>query len=224
MLTLHYHPLASFCWKALLALYENDTPFERVIVDHADAASRKAFEAIWPLAKMPVLVDVSRNATVAESSIIVEYLDTFHPGPLRLVPADSEAALRVRFLDRFFDHYVHEPMQKIVLDAIRPEEARDPFGVDQARAQLRQSYAWLDGELKSGRVGGDGFGLAEASASPALFYAGIAQPFDAAQTALKDWYDMLMARPAMLRVLREAGPYFENFPLRERMQPRPGAG
>ena len=24
-LTLHYHPLSSFCWKALIALYENDT-------------------------------------------------------------------------------------------------------------------------------------------------------------------------------------------------------
>ena len=26
-LTLHFHPLASYCWKALIALYENDTPF-----------------------------------------------------------------------------------------------------------------------------------------------------------------------------------------------------
>jgi hypothetical protein len=28
-LTLHYHPLSSFCWKALIALYENDTPSRR---------------------------------------------------------------------------------------------------------------------------------------------------------------------------------------------------
>lgn len=222
-LTLHYHPLASFCWKALIALYEKGTPFERAIVNHADAASLAAFTAIWPLAKMPVLVDEARGATVAESTIVIEYLDTFHPGRVRFVPAEPDQAWRVRFLDRFFDHYVHEPMQKIVLDEIRPEGARDPFGVEQARALLRQSYAWLEDELAAGRIGAeDGFGLAEAAACPALFYGEIAEPFDPSQTELKAWYDRLMARPSMLRVLREAGPYFENFPLKHRLRLPPG--
>ncbi len=26
-LTLHFHPLSSFCWKAPIALYEHDIPF-----------------------------------------------------------------------------------------------------------------------------------------------------------------------------------------------------
>ncbi len=34
-LTLHYHPLSSFCWKVLIGLYENDTPFEKRVLEEA---------------------------------------------------------------------------------------------------------------------------------------------------------------------------------------------
>src|SRR5215469_3136594 len=54
-LKLYFHPLASFCHKALIALYENRIPFEPIIVDLGDEASRAAFRAVWPMAKMPVL-------------------------------------------------------------------------------------------------------------------------------------------------------------------------
>ena len=30
---LYYHPLASYCWKVLMALYESETPFEGVVVN-----------------------------------------------------------------------------------------------------------------------------------------------------------------------------------------------
>ena len=39
-LTLHFHPLASFCWKALIALYENDTPFTPNLVRKRGLRSR----------------------------------------------------------------------------------------------------------------------------------------------------------------------------------------
>src|SRR5215475_8377555 len=74
-LKLYFHPLASFCHKALIALYENRVPFEPIIVDLGDEASRAAFRAVWPMAKMPVLRDEARNRTVAESTIIIEFLD-----------------------------------------------------------------------------------------------------------------------------------------------------
>lgn len=43
-LKLHFHPLSSFCWKALIALYENDTPFTPHLVDlgNPEAAGRCA--------------------------------------------------------------------------------------------------------------------------------------------------------------------------------------
>ena len=42
-LTLYFHPLSSFCQKALVALYENDTPFEPQLVDLGNKESRAAF-------------------------------------------------------------------------------------------------------------------------------------------------------------------------------------
>src|SRR4051812_44563672 len=115
-LKLHYHPLASYCWKALIALYENATAFEPHIVDLADPTSRANFFKLWPGGKFPVLQDLARNQVVPESSIIIEYLDQHYPGPSRLIPADPERARDVRLQDRFYDLYVHEHMQKIVGD------------------------------------------------------------------------------------------------------------
>ena len=213
-LTLHFHPLASFCWKALIALYENDTAFQPVIVDLGDAASRNAFTAIWPMAKMPVLVDGVRGDIVAESTIVIDYLDAFHPGATRFVPDDPDTAWKARMWDRLFDNYVQEPMQKIVLDNLRPQGSSDPFGVEQAKTQLRDFYGFADRELAGRRwAAGDAFSLADCSAAPALFYANTALPFETGQTSLRAYFDRLMARPSVRRVLREAEPYFGNVPL-----------
>ncbi len=169
-LTLHYHPLASYCWKALIALYENDTPFEGVIVNPGDAESYAAFTAIWPIAKFPVLVE--GDSTVAEATVIIDYLDTFHPGPTRFLPTDRHADWRARMWDRVFDHYVHEPMQRIIADRIRPEGNSDPFGVKEAYAQLATSYALVDRHIGAGpwAMGAD-FSIVDCAAAPALSYA-----------------------------------------------------
>lgn len=177
-LTFHYHPLASFCWKALIALYENGTPFQPHLVDLGNELSRAEFKALWPIAKMPVLRDTTRDRIVPESSIIIEYLDQHYPGRTRFLPADADLARQVRLQDRIFDLYVHEPMQKIVIDRIRPPGKTDPYGVEQARAQLQSAYDMIDADManKTWAVG-DSFTLADCAASPALFYANEVQPF-----------------------------------------------
>ena len=119
-LTLYMHPLASFCQKVLIALYENDTPFEPRIVDLADETSRAEFLKLWPIGKIPVLRDEARDRTIPESSIIIEYLAQHYPGKMQLVPADPDLARQTRLRDRFYDLYVQEPMQKIVTDRLRP--------------------------------------------------------------------------------------------------------
>ncbi len=224
-LELHFHPLASFCHKTLVALYENATPFEPVIVDLADERSRAAFTALWPLAKMPVLRDRARDRTIAESTIVVEYLDSFYPGPTRLLPADPDAGWQVRLWDRFLDHYVQEPMQKIVLDALRPAGRRDPFGVEQARALLARALDMLEDRL-AGRTWlvEPGFTLADCAAAPALFYADTVAPFGTTHPALAGYLDRLTARPAFARVLVEAEPYFPFFPLDPKPRLRRPAG
>src|SRR3546814_20022818 len=65
--------------------------------------------ALWPVGKIPVLRDEARRRTVAETSIIIEYLDRHYPGASPLLPGDFEEALEVRLWDRFFDLYVSAP-------------------------------------------------------------------------------------------------------------------
>ena len=213
-LKLYYHPLASFCWKALIALYENDTPFEPIIVDLADASSRESFAKVWPLAKFPVLRDEARGQTIAEATTIIEYLDAFYPGATRFVPADPERAWQTRMWDRVFDHYIHEPMQKIVTDRIRPEGKGDPHGVEQAEAQIREAYALVDREIgtRQWAMGSD-FSLVDCAAAPALAYAETVVPFDATPENLPAYLDRLRERPSFARVLAEAEPYFKFFPV-----------
>ena len=224
-LKLYFHPLASFCWKALIALYENDTPFEPVVVDLGNAELRSAFAAVWPMAKFPVLQDAAQGSTVAEASVVIEYLDAFFPGRTRFVPRDAERAWQARMWDRVFDHYVHEPMQKIVGDRLRPEGGGDPVGVEQAKAQIREAYALLDREIgsKTWAMGSE-FSLVDCAAAPSLFYAEIVVPFGPELKSLPAYLDRLMARPSFARVLQEAEPYFPLFPMeRKPTIARPGA-
>src|SRR5215475_3891307 len=113
-LTLHFHPLSSYCHKVLIALYENGTPFTPNIVNLQNEAERNALLKLWPIGKFPVLEDHARDWSIAESSIIIEYLDLHFPGKVRLIPVDADLARQVRFRDRFFDLYIHTPMQKVV--------------------------------------------------------------------------------------------------------------
>jgi glutathione S-transferase len=217
-LKLYFHPLASFCHKALIALYEGGTPFEPIIVDLADEASSAAFRTVWPMAKMPVLRDEERDRTVAESTIIIEYLDAYYPGATRLLPADAERAWQTRMWDRFYDHYVQAPMQKIVTDRLRPAGENDPYGVEQAKRQLHEAYGVIEQEMAAKTwTAGDPFTLADCAAAPALFYADTVAPFSEAQDHLAAYLERLMARPSFARVLEEAQPYFELFPL----EPKP---
>src|SRR6202795_4130702 len=146
-LTLHFHPLSSFCWKALIALYENDTPFTPNMVDLGDETERAALLKLWPIGKFPVLRDDARDQTVPESTIIIEYLDRHYPGRTRFIPNEADLALQTRLRDRFYDLYVHEPMQRIVGDRMRPQGRKDPHGVKEARARLRTAYAMIDREM-----------------------------------------------------------------------------
>ncbi len=208
---LYAHPFSSYCQKVLIALYENGTSFEWCVLggDQRIAAEHRA---AWPIGRMPVLVD--GDLTVVEATIIVEHLDLHHPGPVRLVPADPREALVARRLDRVFDNYVMTPMQKLVGDALRPADQRDPYGVAEARALLETSYRWLDGELAGREWATSGtFGLADCAAAPALFYADWAHPIGEPFTTLRAYRNRLLARPSFARCVDEARPFRPYFPL-----------
>ena len=211
-LQLYAHPFSSYCQKVLIALYENATPFEFLLLGPGADALAAEHKARWPFQKIPMLVDAGR--TVVESSIIIEHLDLYHPGPARMIPKDPRAALDVRMMDRFFDTYVMTPMQKIVFDQIRAAPDRDPLGVVDARAMLDTAYRWLDAFLAQREwAAGDGFSLADCAAAPALFYADWVHRIGAAYANVHAYRRRLLARPSYARAVDEARPYRPLFPL-----------
>jgi glutathione S-transferase len=218
-LALYSHPLASFCWKVLIALYENGTPFEARMVDLGDPQAKAAFEALWPTGKIPLLQDDGR--VVPETSVMIEYLDRRHRGAVILLPDDAEEQLEVRLWDRLFDLHVMDPMQRFIAQQLRPESERDARSVAGALADLAKAYDLIESRF-DGRVwaAGHRFSMADCAAAPALFYAAIVRPFPAAHANLAGYFERLMARPSVRRVITEARPYFQYFPLRHAIPAR----
>jgi glutathione S-transferase len=220
-LTLYIHPLASFCHKVLIALYENAVPFRAVTIDLGDPGSAAELLAHWPVGKIPVLHDGDRDQVVAETTIIIEYLQQHHAGSLPMLPDDPDALLDARLWDRFFDLYVSQPMQKIVTDRIRPEGGNDPFGVAEARRTLDTAYAMIEQRMAGRRWAcGEAFSIADCAAAPGLFFAAIVHPFAVDQENVAAYLERLLARPSMQRVLAEARPWFAMFPYRDAMPAR----
>ncbi len=212
-LKLYLHPLSSYCWKTLVAFYESDIPFQPLIVNLGDEAERAALAKLWPFAKFPVLRDETRDQTIPESSIIIEYLAQHYPGATPLLPADAEQARETRLRDRFYDLHVHERMQKIVGDRLRPEGQHDPLGVEQARAQLHIAYGMIEQDMASRTWAiGAAFSMADCAAAPALYYANRVQPLGERYPSTTAYLGRLMQRASFARVLREAQPYFAMFP------------
>ena len=212
-LKLYFHPLASFCQKVLIAFYENDTPFEPHIVDLGDETARAAFLKLWPLGKFPVVRDEAKGLTIPESNVIIEYLASHYPGHVQLVPDDADLAREVRLRDRIFDLYIHEPMQRIVGDRLRPANRKDPFGVDEARSRLRTALDLIDNDMASRTwAAGETFTMADCAAAPALFYANLVMPFGNTHRNVTRYFDQLMVRPSFARVVEEAKPYLALFP------------
>ena len=212
-LRLYAHPFSSYSQKALIALYENDTPFDFRVLEHPAHPDFIEFARRWPIRRFPLLVDGERQ--VVEATCIVEYLQCHHPGPVRLIPEGADAALEVRMLDRFFDNYVSTPQQKVVYDRLRTEDAlRDPQGVADARTMLETAYAWLDTHM-AGRTwaANETFSLADCGAAPFLFYADWTHAIDARFANVRRYRQRLLARPSVMRAVDGGRPYRAYFPL-----------
>lgn len=218
-LTLHYHPLSSYCWKLLIALYENGAPFDAHVVNLGDPAARAAYTALWPTAKIPLLVDGDR--VVPETSIQIEYLDHHHPGAQRLLPEGFEAQLEVRLWDRVFDLHVMTPMQRFIAQQLRPQDQRDAAAQAAAVNELGLAYDLLESRLGDRTwAAGGAFSMADCAAAPALFYAAIVRPFSAEHVKLSAYFERLLARPSVWRCIVEARPVFQYYPLRHALPAR----
>lgn len=218
-LTLHHHPLSSYCWKVQIALYENGTPFEARMVNLGDPAAREAYADLWPTAKIPLLVDGDR--VLPETSLQIEYLDRHHPGRQRLLPEDFDAQLEVRLWDRVFDLYVMTPMQRFIAQQLRPEAERDAATLSACVDELGRAYDLIESRLgERNWAAGDSFSMADCAAAPALFYAAVVRPFSPRHGRLAAYFERLLARPSVWRAIVEARPFFQYYPLRHALAAR----
>lgn len=218
MLRVYGHPLASFYWKALIAIYERGVPFEFLMVDAEHPENQEAVRRFSPTGQFPVLIDADN--VVIESAAIIDYLDLRHGEGPPLIPADRRAAIDARQMDAVFDDYVQAPLTRMVLNAIRKPDERDPLAETEAKQALDKSYAFLD-RWMTGRdwAAAGAFTIADCAAAPALFYAHWGYAIPERLTALRAYRARLMQRPSIARVIAEARPWFGYFPLRDNGSP-----
>lgn len=211
-LALYGHAFSSYTQKVLIALYENDTPFEFRSIGPDTPEHTKEWLRRWPLRKFPLLLDGERD--VVESSIVIEYLDLTRPGKTRFVPSDPMAALDVRFLDRFFDLHVMHPMQHAVGGALTGDLAKRRDALAFAEEKLELAYAWLEEHLdRRTWAAGEAFTLADCAAAPSLFYADWTYRIGESYPLLRAYRSRLLARPSFARAVDEARYFRSNFPL-----------
>jgi glutathione S-transferase len=215
MLTLYFHPLASYCQKALIALYENDTPFTPHFVDLMDEQANAAFKKLWPIGKFPVLRDEAAKRTIPESTTIIEYLAQRYRGRTQLIPDEPDAAFEARALDRFYDLHVHDPMQRIIGDRLRPAGQNDKIGVEHARSALHTALAIAETNMANRTwAAGEAFSMADCAAAPTLFYVNMAvTPLAEAYPNLAAYLGRLTKRPSYARALEEAKPFLKYVPM-----------
>jgi glutathione S-transferase len=211
-LTLYGHPFSSYTQKVLVAVYENGLQFTFRNLGPDRPENAAEWLQRWPLGKFPLLVDGERN--VAETSIIIEYLQLAHPGPVRLIPAEPMLALEVRFLDRVFDLHVMSPVQSAVGAALTGDGDKRRAGLQLAAEKLERAYGWIDAQLANRTwAAGTDFTLADCAAGPALFYADWTHPISATYSALRAYRARLLKRASFARAVDEARQYRPLFPL-----------
>lgn len=215
-LTLLMHPLSSFCQKTLIALYENDIPFETKVIHLEDAASRSELTALWPLGKFPVLKDEQQNREtriVPETSVIIEYLQHYYPGKSKLISDDFEIRSKAQLADRIYDLYVNVPVGKIVTDKFRPAGKNDSQGVEEAKALIATAYAVIDKDMAHRTwAAGEEFTIADCAAAPALFFANRIMPLKNSCKNGAAYFSRLSERPSVARAFAQAAPYLHMFP------------
>jgi glutathione S-transferase len=206
-LIVYGHEFSSYTWKVLIPLWTDGTAFDFRSVEQHGAE----FAPLSPFGQFPLLVDDGK--VIAETSIIIEYLQRHHPGPTQWIP-DGDEGLRVRLLDRVFDQRVMDTTTAAVTNALRPEDRRDPHGVEQAMGRLHRALDWLEGQIgEDGWALGERFTMADCAAAPALFYADWVERIGPERPKLNAYRARLLAHPAVSRAVEQARPFRHYFPL-----------
>ena len=209
MLALYGHPFSSYTWKALIALYDAEIPFEFRVVDPEHPRHQEIVKSASPLGKFPVLDD--GGALIFEATSIIEHLSVRFDEAASLMPDERDAAMRMRMIDRVFDNYVMGVMQIVVDEYIRDAANPATTRIREAREKLTRVYHWLEGWLES-YAQPERVTLIECAAAPSLFYADWVLQITDDFPRLKQWRAHLLSLAPVKRCVDDARPYRGWFP------------
>jgi len=111
------------------------------------------FDAISPVRRIPVLIDAS--VTLADSTVICEYLEERHPNP-PLYPTTPEARARARWLEEFADTRMGEVFiwrlfnEIVIRRFVWGEEADESVVSNTLQNEIPQVLDYLERELPPG--------------------------------------------------------------------------
>ncbi|MCW9045776.1 MAG: glutathione S-transferase family protein [Alphaproteobacteria bacterium] len=201
---LYYAPISTFSQKVLLAFYEKGIEFEPEIVNLMDPEERAKYRELYPIGKIPLLFP-TEDHMIAESSIIVEYLENHYPQGPKLIPDDPDLARQVRFMDRMNDLYLNKPIFTMIFADGKPEKE-----IEDAKRYIDCSYHHLNSRLENNTwLMGDDFTMADCAAIPPLFYAQKAYPFTDYPNIVA-YFARAMERDSYKRVLADALPILKK--------------
>jgi glutathione S-transferase len=209
MMKLHYSPLSTYSQKAMIALYEKGVAFEPALVDLMSPEGRAAYEAIYPIGKVPLLV-LDGGHMIPESTIIIEYLEGHYPNQgTKLIPEGVDAARQVRFMDRMCDLYLNNPIVTLLFNKIGFMKS-DEATLQKAGKHLRHTCERLNERLeKQPWLCGEQFSMADCAAIPPLFYAAFCAPLTDYPQLMR-YAERAKARPSYARVMAEFVPIWQG--------------
>lgn len=136
MLKVHGFAVSNYHNMVRMALMEKGAAFD--VVD-AFPAQDEVFLARSPMGKVPVLE--TPDGFIAETSVILEYIEELVPGP-RLLPADPFARARVREAMKMIELYIELPARRlfpgVLMGGSNPEQT-----VQEVDPVLRRGVAAL---------------------------------------------------------------------------------
>ncbi len=118
----------------------------------------------------------SDDHMIPESTIIIEYLDGHYPNGTRLIPAGTDEARKVRFMDRMADLYLNDPATTLMFQKFGFRQSSEDE-LARAAKYVRLSYENFDKRLANQDWLCGEFSMADCAAIPSLFYCKGIAPF-----------------------------------------------
>ncbi len=211
MLIVFEHPLSPYVQKVKIALGEKGVPFETRMPDIIGGTNLDEFVQLNPRLEVPTLVDA--DASIFDSTIILEYIEEKWPTPALLPAAPLERA-RARMIEEVCDTY-YEAVNWALMEIRAFQRATGDLAdrlVGRAAEQTAGVQNWLARHLGTQPYfGGATFGWADLCVAPFVHASATFGNAPAPGTPLAVWLDRIRARPSVIATFEAAAASMQGF-------------